>query len=156
MDGWSVVAAISTAIATVFSGVSVLIAAIAIRQSLKIHQQQMLFTQRQQVLPLWDRLQELNDINPSNPVWTDVIKAVNILELVAICWEGQVIDEDIIRRMFSERYIEFYEKIQECKDPPENVQRTGRQMLFECPAIGNLYQKLIQEHRERGRLKPIQ
>ena len=156
MDPWTVLAAIATAIAALFSGISAIIAATAIQQSIKIHQQQMLLAQRQLLLPLSDRLQELNDVNPNAPVWPDVIKAVNILELAAICWEGQLIDEDIIRRMFRRQYIEFYDKIRECRNPPENVERDGRQMLLECPAVGSLYKQLNDEYMAQGKLTPIE
>jgi hypothetical protein len=68
MDPWAIVAAIATAVGALFSGTSAIIAAIAIRQTVKVHQQQMLLTQRQLFLPLWNCLQELNDVNPSAPV----------------------------------------------------------------------------------------
>ncbi len=155
METWVIISAISTAVAALFAGISVLIAAIAIRQSVKLHTQQMLLNRRQLLLPLWENLQDLNDINPSQPVWPDVIKAVNILELVAISWEGQLIDENIIRRMYRRLFIEFYEKIRECKNPPTTVEKDGRQMLLECPAIGSLYNQLSDEYLSRDKLKPI-
>ena len=156
METWVIISAISTAVAAVFGAISVLIAAIAIRQSMKIHKQQMLLNQRQLLLPLWENLKELNDINPSEPVWPDVIRAVNILELIAVSWEGQLIDENIIRRMYKRLFIEFYDKIRECKNPPPNVEKDGRQMLLECPAIGTLYNQLSEEYLARDKLMPIE
>ena len=84
-------------------------------------------------MPLWNNLQGLNDIDPSDPVWLDVIQAVNILELIAICWEGQLIDENIIRRMYGRLYIDIYHKIEDCKNPPESVSKNGKEMLLRAP-----------------------
>ena len=159
MDNWAILSSVSAGIAT-------LIAAIAIWQNAKIskeqqaltitiHKQQQLLAQRQILLPLWEYISQLNDINPQDPVWLDVIKAVNILELVAVSFEGQLIDENIIRRIFSKQYIEFYQKIEECRNPPENVSMDGRRMLLENPATTRLYQQLMDEHINRNTLSPI-
>lgn len=159
MEIWTTVAAIAGAVGS-------FLAAVAIWQTIKIsrnqeklsrdiHRQQMLLTQRQYLLPLWDHMTKLNDIDSTNPVWVDVINAVNILELVAICWEGQLIDENIIRRMFSKQYIEFYQRIEECRNPPANVRRDGKEMLLESRAATRLYRQLIDEHARQGELAPI-
>ena len=148
METWIIITAIAQAIST-------FVAALAIYQTVQLHNKQMLLEQRQFLLPLWENLQKLNDINPSNPVWIDVIKAVNILELIAVSWEGQLIDENIIRRMYSTLYIEFYQKIQDCKNPPSNITKDGKQMLLASPATMKLYNQLITEHVDRNHLKPI-
>jgi hypothetical protein len=148
METWAIVTAVAQAIST-------FIAALAIYQTVQLHKKQMLLEQRQFLLPLWENLQKLNDINPAKPVWIDVIKAVNILELIAISWEGQLIDENIIRRMYSTLYIEFFQKIQDCKKPPSSITRDGKQMLLASPATIKLYNQLITEHADRNQLKPI-
>ena len=148
METWVIVTAVAQAIST-------LIAAIAIYQTVQLHRKQMLLEQRQFLLPLWENLQRLDDIDPAKPVWVDVIKAVNLLELVAVSWEGQLIDENIIRRMYSTLYIEFFQKIQECKSPPSGVTKDGKQMLLASPATMKLYNQLIAEHADRNKLKPI-
>ncbi len=98
METWIIIEAVATSL-------SALIAAIAIYQTVRLQKKQMLLEQRQFLLPLWTQLQGLNEIDPQKPVWMDVIKAVNILELIAVSWEGQLIDENIIRRMYSHLYI---------------------------------------------------
>jgi translation initiation factor 2 beta subunit (eIF-2beta)/eIF-5 len=57
--------------------------------------------------------------------------------------------------MYSTLYIEFFQKIQDCKNPPSNVARDGKQMLLACPATIKLYNQLISEHADRNQLKPI-
>jgi len=148
MNTWIIVEAISTSL-------SALIAAIAIFQTVRLQKKQMLLEQRQFLLPLWTQLQGLNDIDPEDPVWMDVIKAVNMLELIAISWEGQLIDENIIRRMYSHLYIETFDSIIECKNPPKNVSKNGRQMLYASPAAIRLYELLRTEHAGKGQVKPI-
>lgn len=145
---WNIVSAIAESLGAV-------IAAIAIYQTVRLQRKQMLLEQRQLLLPLWEQLQNLSDITPDQPVWTDVIKAVNILELIAVSWEGQLIDENIVRRMYNELYIEFYQKIEECKNPPANVSKDGKKMLLASPATIRLYNQLISEHAEKGKLTPI-
>jgi hypothetical protein len=144
-----------TAIAAIAESAAAIIAAIAIYQTVRLHRKQMLLTQRQLLIPLWEQLQGLNDIDPNEPVWTDVVKAVNILELIAVSWEGQLIDENIIRRMYSLLFIEFYQKIEECKNPPPSIEKDGRQMLLASPAVIKLYQQLIVEHANKGKLSKI-
>jgi hypothetical protein len=148
MDSGVIISAIGQA-------VSAFIAAVAIYQTVRLHKKQILLEQRQLLLPLWSYLQALNDIDPSEPVWIDVIKAVNTLELIAVCWEGQLIDENIIRRMYSQLYIELYQKVEECKNPPPRIAKDGKQMLLACPAAMSLYRLLIAEHADRDKLKPI-
>ncbi len=96
-----------------------------------------------------------NDINPTSPVWPDVIRAVNVLELVAVSWEGELIDENIIRRIFAQRFIHLYRNIEECKNPPSEVGIDGKQMLFECRAATQLYQQLSNEYINQDKLTPI-
>jgi len=148
METWIIIEAIVTSI-------SALIAAIAIYQTVRLQKKQMLLEQRQFLLPLWIQLQGLNEIDPQKPVWIDVIKAVNILELIAISWEGQLIDENIIRRMYSHLYIEMYDNIMDCKNPPENISKNGRQMLYASPAAIRLYELLKTEHAKKDQLQPI-
>lgn len=148
MDIWQAIQAIAESLAA-------LIAAVAIYQTVRLHRRQMLLEQRQFLLPLWTQLKELNDINPRNPVWPDVTQAVNLLELVAVSWEGRLIDVNIIRRMYSQLYIEFYQKIEECRNPPPGIEKTGKQMLLACPAVIKLYGELMAEHADKDMLAPI-
>lgn len=148
METWIIIEAIATSLSAV-------IAAVAIYQTVRLQKKQMLLEQRQFLLPLWTQLQDLNEIDPLKPVWVDVIKAVNILELIAVSWEGQLIDENIIRRMYSHLYIEMYDNIVDCKNPPANISKDGRQMLYASPSATRLYQLLKNEHSEKGKLNPI-
>lgn len=153
-------------ISSIASAIGVVIAAIAAAQAVRlhkeqqhlnkvIHNQQLLLSRRQLLLPLWEHLRNLADINPSNIVWEDVRKSFNLLELVAVSWEGQLIDEDVMRRFFSMTYIEIYEKIERCINPPSNFPMDGPSMIRNSPATQRLYRLLVEELTEKGKLKPI-
>ncbi len=147
MDIWQAIQAIAESAAAI-------IAAIAIYKTVNLQKRQLLLEQRQFLFPLWNQLKGLREINPRNPVWTDVTEAVNTLELVAVAWEGQLIDENIIRRMYRQLFISFYQNIEECQNPPPGLQ-TGKQMLLACPAVIRLHDQLMKELAERDRLTPI-
>ncbi len=144
-----------TMVVAIAESASAIIAAAAIFYAVALHKKQMLLEQRQLLLPLWGYLQDLDSIDPNKPVWKDVIKGVNLLELMAVCCEGQLIDPSVIRRMYSSLYIKIYQAIQDCKDSPANVGKDGKQMLLDCPAAIKLYDELMAEHAARGQLKPI-
>lgn len=156
---WDIITSVATAAATVA-------AIIAIWQGFRIHKQQhelsktihkqqTLLARRQLLLPLWDHLDGLADINSAKPVWEDVRKAANILELVAVSWEGQLIDEDVIRRIFSITFIEMYDKIKQCTNAPSNFPMDGPEMLRNSPATTRLYQQLMDEHVKHNQLTPL-
>jgi hypothetical protein len=148
MIDWSALSAISGALAT-------LIAAVALFKTIRLTERQILLGQRQLIVPVWSFLKELNDIDPSKPVWIDVIQAVNMLELIAISWEAQFMDLDIIRRMYGELFVEFFQKIQECRSPPPGMSKDGRQLLLASPSIIRLYQALLSEKTEGQRVQGL-
>lgn len=160
MEIWQIISSIASAIAAGIAGFAAWQAIKLHKEqqilSKTIHDQQILLSRRQLLLPLWDYLDDLADIDTSEPVWEDVRKASNILELVAVCWEGQMIDEYVIRRFFAMTYIEFYEKIGQCLKPPANFPMDGPAMLRNSPATIRLYKLLIDEHAERNKILPIQ
>lgn len=148
METWIIIESIATA-------VSAFLAVVAICQTIRLHRKQMFLERRQLLLPIWKELKQLNEIDPSNPVWKDVIDAVNLLELLAVAWEGQLIDENIIRRMYSSLYIYTYESIIQCKNPPPNVAKDGKEMLYSSPSTMSLYEILRKEYVDKGRLRNI-
>ena len=137
---------------SVVAGISTLVAILAIYNTVQLQKQQMLLEKRQFLLPLWKELQELDDINPISPVWKDVIKAVNVLELIAIACEGDFIDIAIIKRMYSRLFIDFYNRIEDCKNPPPEIFGDGKSMILACPAIINLYNELLKDIANKNKI----
>lgn len=130
-----------TAIGALLSGTA---ASIGILIAYKVHQNQKLLAQRQLLLPLWEHIATLRKVDHNKPITPDIIKTVNTLELVALCCEGGMIDEQIIRRTFKEQFIEHYESIEKCTNIP-GLLIDGRQLLRENRATVQFYQKLDDE-----------
>lgn len=137
------------------------LSAIAILVSLSIHwrqhsfnkdleKRQRLFQQRQLLLPLWDHLSNIREVD-ENSTLLQIVQTVNTLELVSLCEEAEVIDPKLIRRTFADRFIELYEAIQHWKSP--DAPRAGIEVLRENPATQRLYRDLAHERQESGRLQ---
>lgn len=108
-------------------------------------------SQRQLLIPLWSHMSSINEISPRNPVGPDVIKAVNTLELVALCCEGGMIDKAVIKRTFQSVYLKLYQQVEACSDVP-GCQKSGREMLTENRAAMALYTELLNDHVKQGSL----
>ena len=102
----SAVAAVAAIIVSVivYRGQSKLTERVTAEQStvsLRIHQSQQLLSQRQLLLPLWDYMSSLKNIDPAQPIEPDVLKVVNSLELVSLCCEDGMVDAAVIKRAFT-------------------------------------------------------
>lgn len=102
----SAVAAVAAIIVSVivYRGQSKLTERVTAEQSavsLRIHQSQQLLSQRQLLLPLWDYMSSLKNIDPAQPIEPDVLKVVNSLELVSLCCEDGMVDAAVIKRTFT-------------------------------------------------------
>lgn len=153
-----IVALVLSAIGVIVSAVAAITAASTARNqaslSRMIHQNQMTLSQRQLFLDIWPRLVSLAEIDPAKPVGPDVINAVNVLELVALCWEGGMVDADVIRRSFGEVYLRFHDNIM--KVPNLGIpNKSGSDMIRENPSIGRLFKQLQEENHNRNVLSPV-
>ncbi|MCG3767882.1 DUF4760 domain-containing protein [Vibrio cincinnatiensis] len=140
---------IITAIGAVLSGFA---ASAGIFVAYKVHQNQKLLSQRQLLLPLWDHMATLSEIAHKKPITSDVIKVVNTLELVALCCEGGMIDEQVIRRTFKEQFMQHFESIERCNELP-GLSCDGRGLLRENKAASQFYAKLNNENMSSDRMQ---
>lgn len=120
----------------------------------KVHENQKLLTQRQLLLPLWDYMSTLSKIDPKNPITPDVIKVVNTLELVALCCEGGMIDEMIIRRTFKDQFMEHYSTIEKCASLP-GTNFDGKDLLKQNRAAVQFFNSLHSELLNQDRVGKI-
>lgn len=157
---WQIVSAIAAAVGTLVAAVALIMTVRTQNRQQEltksIHEQQTLLQQRQLLLPLWNFLERTAHIDPANPVWEDVRNNSNTLELVAICWEGNLIDPNVLRRGFGDTFIEIYETVDQCQNPPANLPYSGRALLRRSPATQRLYDELRKENIEHGRIPSIQ
>jgi hypothetical protein len=142
LDNW-------TAIATVFSAI---IAGLAVYMSVIIYKGQKLLSQRQLIVPLWEYISSLSEIDPKIPVTPDIIKAINTLELIAITCEGKMIDKIVIKRTFSKQYIKHFDNIKACHTIPGLEPKTGNDLLKENPATLLFYDELMSELKTKNRI----
>ncbi len=119
--------------------------------SLKIHENQVLLSQRQLLIPLWNHMSVLNHVDPNQPIEPDVLKLVNTLELVAVSCEGGMVDPHVIKRIFRDLFMEFYEEVQAIKMLPGR-KISGLALLNENRAAMKFYRELQEEHINRDSL----
>jgi len=60
---------------------------------------------------LWDKLIAVRGINPTHVTDDLVMNVVNTLELVAICWENNIIDKNLILNSFGNSYCQRVKEI---------------------------------------------
>jgi hypothetical protein len=145
----------STDIAIIITGIGTALSAIAaiaaIIVTYRVHISQKLLAQRQLLLPLWDYISQLREINPQDPITPDVIKLVNTLELVALCCEGGLVDEQVIRRTFKEAFILHYLAIRKCGTLP-GMNVNGEQLLMQNRAASTFFDNLYKDYISQGKI----
>lgn len=142
---------IIAAIGAILSGMATLA---GIFVAYKVHGNQKILAQRQLLLPLWEYMSTLSKVEPKNPITPDAVKVVNTLELVALCCEGGMIDEKIIRRTFKEQFVEHYESIEKCTSLP-GISLDGKGLLKQNRAAVQFYNSLNAENLAQDRVGKI-
>lgn len=143
-----------TFLGVVASGFSALAALRAVQATMKVADMQKTLSQRQLIVPLWDHMSSLNDIDPANPVVADVLRAVNTLELVALCCEGGMVDDQVIKRTFRDPFVQLYDAIGRCPEIP-SLRKSGLEILRENRAAMQFYEVLKKEHLERDKMSKL-
>lgn len=119
----------------------------------EIHNSEKLLAQRQFIVPLWQQTSTLSDVDPDNPKTDDVVKALNVLELVAVCTEAGMVDVQVMKRVFAENFLRLYRQIRKCKKVPR-LEIDGEELLNRCPAVKQLFKDL--EAEADSKHKPAQ
>ncbi|MEW6438767.1 MAG: DUF4760 domain-containing protein [Pseudomonadota bacterium] len=161
--------AVATAISAVLALIAVIISIVALRRQERLEtklakqredfdkglaQTERLYSQRAALFDLWKYISELSEVSPRSPITPDILKAVNALELVALCCEGGIVDPDLVRRTFRNTYIHLYDQIDLVIQVP-GLNKSGRKLLEENPAALKLYKEFKEEIMLQGQLKPI-
>jgi len=149
-ESWvaNIIAGVGLALSIIALGISWRLSTRQRNDSERVHDDQMLLSRRQTVFQLWEYLTTAPDLDPENPVYPDVLKVVNTLELVGLCWEGDITDKRLIRRTFMDRYITLYQEVE--KVPASNGWKSGQAFLNENPAAMKLYDTLMDERKNRS------
>ena len=145
----NLIISIASTAGAILSAVATIIAIIV---AYRVHKNQKLLAQRQLLLPLWDHMATLSKIDHKHPITADIIKVVNTLELVALCCEGGMIDESVIRRTFKDQFIMHYQDIKNCLAIP-GLSDNGEALLKQNRAATQFYNSLEQEWLAQDRVK---
>ncbi len=121
-----------------FSGLIATLAAIAAYCSAKYareaNEQNKKTLERQSIIDLHNIWKEVNDINTDesgNIIYNDVQKAVNALELTAVFWNRDIIEKEIIFRIFGDVYKLLYEKLNSTKQLVPGTSKPCQNLVFD-------------------------
>ncbi len=120
-------------------------AAKAQKRADEIHKIEKLLAQRQFIVPLWQQTSTLASIDPETPKTDDVVKALNVLELVAVCYEGEMVDKQVMKRIFAENFMNLFRQIRKCQKKIPGLNKDGDELLNQCPAVKQLFEELEKE-----------
>jgi Tfp pilus assembly protein PilV len=153
MTGVEIAFAVCNVVATGLAAFAAVKSAKAAKEQVSVALLQKQLAQRQFVIQLWDRMAETTRINPKDPAPKDVHRAVNTLELVGLCCEGGMIDVDVIKRTFKDRYVELYDMVKACGSMPTMGNMNGVELLRENKAAMLFYDELMADIKGSGQLK---
>ncbi len=119
----------------------------------EIHNSEKLLAQRQFIVPLWQQTSTLAEIDPDNPKTDDVVRALNVLELVAVCTEAGMVDPQVMKRVFADNFMRLYRQIVKCRKVPR-LNEDGVELLTKVPAVKQLFAEL--EAEANAKHKPTQ
>jgi len=105
--------------------------------------------QRQLIVPLWEYLSKTEAIAPENPNERAVVDSVNVLELVALCYESQAIEQAMIKRTFRDKYLSIYREIEAL--PKMGSGKSGRDYIHENRACQAFYDVLSAESKHQDK-----
>jgi hypothetical protein len=148
MTRYELLSLVLSGIALAGSIVGMLISAVSAN---KVHETERRLSQRQTVIDLWPHISNLDLPAANDPAPRAVVNGVNALELVAVCWEAEAVDRDVIRRVFAEPFLRMHAAIAAVTVPLTNG-RTGPEMLQAAPSIGALYDTLTRERQATGKV----
>ena len=63
------------------------------------------------ITALWDRLTAVRGLNSTNVTQERLLEVLNTLELVALCWDADIVDRDLVVRAFGASYNERVDEI---------------------------------------------
>jgi hypothetical protein len=128
------------AVSTIIAGIA---ATVGIIVTIVINNGQNRASKRQLIIPLWEYMSNLREIDSENPITADVIQVANSLELIATLCLNNVVDKEIVMKSFKEQYISHYNNIHNCSKLRGFDNKTGLDILNENPHIQKFYNQLI-------------
>jgi len=104
---------------------------------------------------LWDRMAVLRNLDPANPVPEDVRRAANTLEMVALCWESEIVDQEMVLVMFQPFYDRLCDDIAAIKSPLPGLNRSGYELIAQSPVILTVRDEMRAQQRKRNTISKL-
>ncbi len=108
------------------------------------------------ITALWDKLTAVRGLNPTNVTQERLLEVLNTLELVALCWDANIIDRDLVARAFGASYNERVDELKRIVLGTDYDQNKINSLGADGPTYLRLYGNVervareIKEHRPRG------
>jgi hypothetical protein len=99
---------------------------------------------------LWDKMSDLNNISPTQPIGPDVRKAVNTLEAVSLCWQAGIVDKRMVIISFGHLFDELYNQIDHITGEVPGLRKTGHELLMQNPAVPLVHEEIRRELNKQG------
>lgn len=103
------------------------------------------FERKRFIIALWDKMANVLEIQPDqqgNYNDTDVLDALDTLELVSICWENNIVDQWMIFLVFGKSFLLRIKEVEDIRQPLTILRRTGPELLQERAVISVVAEKI--------------
>jgi len=98
---------------------------------------------------LWEKYILLSKINPQSPIEPDVRRAINTFELIALCWQANVVDKEMVVLSFGADYNLICGQIEQSVEVP-GTGKSGAELLNEHPSIMRVRTEINEKRQARG------
>ena len=133
--------------------IALVISVIAIAISINNQRREHHFDSKRFIINIWDKMANIPKILPvdGDYIEDDIFEALNTLELVAICWQNNIINKNMIYLVFGESYLLRIDEIENISDTLPKLNKTGSELLNNRQVIINVREDIRNMRRERHR-----
>ena len=111
----------------------------------RLNDQDQDFERKRFITALWDKMANVVEIQKNDQDEydeNDIFDALNTLELVAICWENEIIDRRMVFLVFGDNYRLRVKQIEQIDRRLQHLGRNGLELLQERQIILNVYDEI--------------
>ena len=129
------------------SGLGVLVAACALLISIRTAGRQREADRRSFIFPLWEHINNISHIDPAPDkiVAEDARKALNAMKLVALCWEGDIVNRKMIALSFGRTYMQLYDELAAANGVSPGYPSSWKEMVSNEASVRRVYKAIDNE-----------
>ena len=129
---------------SILLGLSVLVATIALIVSIRTSAKQREADRRSFIFPLWEHINSVSHLDPKSDklVAEDARIAINALKLVALCWEGDIVNRRMIALAFGRTYMDLYEELESANFVTPGFSSSWRELVRSEQAVRRVYKAI--------------